>query len=56
MRGKEFKRDLTAAGKRGAAAMHAAVKAGPRVDSYFRKVDVRGQFAREEAERRRGRR
>lgn len=46
-------RDLRAAGRRGAAAMHEAFKAGPKVDRYERKVDIRGEIAREDAERRR---
>ena len=40
-----------AASRRGAAAQHAKMPAGPRVDRYERKVDIRAQVAAEDERR-----
>lgn len=48
--------EMTESRRRGARAMRDAVKAGPRVDSYSRRVDIRGAIEREDAERARRRR
>lgn len=52
MRPENMSRDIDAARRRGAKAMHEKTKPGPIIDSYVRKVDIRGQFEREETERR----